>query len=52
MLICASLNMPEILSQLFSINPIKDVLVPIFPALLGLWIATREFKHERIWQEN
>ena len=45
-------EMQEIISQIFSINPIKDVLIPISAALLGLWIATRKFKHERIWQEK
>ncbi len=44
--------MQAFLSQLYSINLFKDLLVPAIAALIGLWFATRKFKRERIWQEK
>lgn len=45
-------TMPEYLTQLFSVNPLKDILVPALAALAGLWLAARKFKNERILQEK
>jgi hypothetical protein len=44
--------MPDVLAQLLTINPIKDLIVPALAALTGFWLATRKFKHERLWQEK
>jgi len=44
--------MPDILSQLASVNVLKDLLVPALAALAGLWLATRKFKREKLWQEK
>jgi hypothetical protein len=44
--------MAEFVAQLASINPLKDLLVPALAALVGLWLATRKFRNERLWQEK
>ena len=44
--------MPDFLTQLSSINLFKDILVPAIAALAALALATRKFKHERLWQEK
>jgi hypothetical protein len=44
--------MPDFLAQLLTINPFKDLVVPALAAIAGLWMATRKFKHERLWQEK
>jgi len=44
--------MHELTTALLSINPFKDLLVPALAALAGLWLATRKFRKERIWQEK
>lgn len=44
--------MPDFLTQLLTINPFKDLVVPALAAVAGLWLAARKFKHERIWQEK
>lgn len=44
--------MPDLMAQLPTINLISDVLVPATSAVVGVWLATRRFKHERLWQEK
>jgi hypothetical protein len=44
--------MPDFVAQLSSVNLIKDLLIPALAAVAGLWVATRKFRKERIWQEK
>ena len=44
--------MVDFAAQLSSINVIKDILVPAIAALGAVWITTRKFKRERIWQDK
>jgi len=44
--------MPDLLAQLHTINVFKDVIVPAAAALGALWVATRKFRRERLWQDK
>ena len=44
--------MIDFFAQFSSINAFKDILVPVSAALGAVWIATRKFKRERIWQDK
>jgi hypothetical protein len=44
--------MPDLLAQLKAINLIKDLVVPAVAALMAIWLATRKFKKERLWQDK
>lgn len=44
--------MPDFLAQLWSVNLLKDLLVPALAALAGSLLATRKFRQERLWQEK
>jgi hypothetical protein len=44
--------MSELPSVFTGISPFKDVFVPAIAALVGFWLATRKFRHERLWQEK
>lgn len=44
--------MPDFLVQLSSINLFKDIFVPATAALVALALATRKFRHERLWLEK
>lgn len=44
--------MNDLLAQLHAINVFKDVMVPAAAALFAVWIATRKFKRERLWQDK
>ena len=41
--------LPSFITEL---NPIKDLAIPLIAALLGLWVATRKFRGEQIWNDK
>lgn len=44
--------MEELLASISEINPLKDILVPLVAALLGLWVAARKFRSEQLWKDK